>query len=79
MSLYSYSRTICVRCGLARDFENAELNWLCIPESVAKFGSIDATHVEVRGVCSRCVKEKPEKPEKNRNTYKPRGTEKSKP
>lgn len=45
---------ICVRCGLARDFESSELNSLRIPEMVAGFGSINATHVEVRGVCSDC-------------------------
>jgi Fur family peroxide stress response transcriptional regulator len=78
-NLTHHHHYICVRCGLARDFENAELNALRIPKSVAKFGSIDATHVEVRGVCSRCAKEKAEKPEKNRNAQTPRGKEKSKP
>ena len=48
---------ICVRCGLARDFESTELNALNIPDSVSEFGSIDATHVEVRGICNRCLKE----------------------
>ena len=50
---------ICVRCGLARDFESSELNNLNIPETVAGFGSIKATHVEVHGVCRDCM-DKPE-------------------
>jgi Fur family peroxide stress response transcriptional regulator len=48
---------VCVRCGLARDFESAELNALRIPDAVKKFGSVVATHVEVRGMCDSCAKE----------------------
>jgi Fur family peroxide stress response transcriptional regulator len=48
---------ICIRCGLARDFESSDLNKLRIPEAVSDFGSIDATHVEVHGVCHRCLNE----------------------
>ncbi|MBN2575085.1 MAG: transcriptional repressor, partial [Deltaproteobacteria bacterium] len=44
---------VCVRCGLARDFESADLDALRIPKSVRELGSIASTHVEVRGVCSR--------------------------
>ena len=45
---------ICIRCGLARDFESAECNALRIPAAAKEFGSVLATHVEVRGVCARC-------------------------
>jgi Fur family peroxide stress response transcriptional regulator len=48
---------ICVQCGLAKDFESADLNVLTIPASVKKFGSVMATHVEVRGLCTACSKE----------------------
>jgi Fur family peroxide stress response transcriptional regulator len=51
---------VCVRCGLARDFESAELNALRIPDAAKKFGSIIATHVEVRGICDSCAKKKAE-------------------
>ncbi|MCC7477807.1 transcriptional repressor [bacterium] len=57
---------ICVRCGLARDFESSELNMLHIPALVSDFGSIDATHVEVHGVCKRCLAE-PEAETKTRH------------
>ena len=56
-NLKSHHHYVCVRCGLARDFESAELNELAIPRSVSKFGSVDATQVEVRGVCSGCLQQ----------------------
>lgn len=56
-NLKPHHHYICVRCGLARDFESGELSALRIPESVSELGSIDATHVEVRGVCSRCMQQ----------------------
>ena len=69
---------VCVRCGLARDFESAELNVLRIPESVKELGSVVRTHVEVRGVCGRCAKERPDESE-NKSPKEPRGKERSKP
>ncbi|MBN1944870.1 MAG: transcriptional repressor [Bradymonadales bacterium] len=78
-NLTHHHHYVCVRCGLTRDFESAELNSLHIPESVAEFGSIDATHVEVRGVCSRCAKEQTEESERNKSAIKPRGQEKNTP
>jgi len=49
---------VCTRCGLARDFNSAELNTLRIPDSVRCLGSVVTTHIEIRGVCSRCAKTK---------------------
>jgi Fur family peroxide stress response transcriptional regulator len=46
---------VCVRCGLVSDFESADLNTLRIPEAVHELGSIAAAHVEVRGVCAKCL------------------------
>ena len=60
----------------AKQLESDELNALRIPVSVAEFGSIDATYVEVRGVCSRCAKEQTEESE-NKNPREPRGKERS--
>ena len=56
-NLAHHHHYICVRCGLARDFESTELDALSIPRTVSDFGSINTTHVEVRGICSRCQKE----------------------
>lgn len=57
-NLEHHHHYVCVRCGLTRDFESAELNTLRIPDVVKGFGRVVATHVEVRGVCKRCTKEK---------------------
>ena len=47
---------ICSRCGVTRDFESPSFNALRIPKSVSTFGSINATRVEVRGICRACNK-----------------------
>jgi Fur family transcriptional regulator, peroxide stress response regulator len=46
----------CVKCGMVRDFESAELDNLPIPDSVSCFGDITGAQVEVQGVCARCAK-----------------------
>ena len=56
-NLEHHHHYVCVQCGLAKDFESADLNVLAIPAPVKKFGSVMATHVEVRGVCAACAKE----------------------
>jgi Fur family peroxide stress response transcriptional regulator len=48
---------VCTRCGLVRDFENDDLNSLEIPDTVNQFGQVVSAHVEIRGICERCVKE----------------------
>jgi Fur family peroxide stress response transcriptional regulator len=53
---------VCVRCGLVRDFESADLNALRVPEAVKEFGSIADAHVEVRGVCAKCLAERTDDP-----------------
>jgi len=77
-NLEHHHHYVCVRCGLARDFESEDLNVLRIPESVKELGSIVGTHVEVRGVCSRCADEPAEKSD-IKEPKAPRGTERSKP
>jgi Fur family transcriptional regulator, peroxide stress response regulator len=55
-NLTPHHHYVCVQCGLARDFESAELNALRVPEAVERLGSVSGTHVEVRGVCEGCMK-----------------------
>ena len=55
-NLAHHHHYVCVQCGMAKDFESADLNALTIPASVKKFGSVMATHVEVRGLCAGCAK-----------------------
>jgi Fur family transcriptional regulator, peroxide stress response regulator len=47
---------VCLRCGLARDFESADLDALRVPHALKELGSIASSHVEVRGLCNRCTK-----------------------
>ena len=54
-NLEPHHHYVCVRCGLARDFTSAELDILRVPDIVQEFGSIVATHVEVRGICGGCA------------------------
>jgi Fur family peroxide stress response transcriptional regulator len=55
-NLTHHHHYVCVQCGLARDFESAELNALRLPEAIKRLGSVSGTHVEVRGVCESCLK-----------------------
>ncbi len=55
-NLEPHHHYICVRCGLARDFESRALDELGIPEVVRGFGSVVSRHVEVRGICEACAK-----------------------
>src|ERR1035437_4036538 len=50
---------VCVRCGLVRDFESADLNALPMPPRVEGFGSVVAFHVEVLGICDECAMQQP--------------------
>ena len=56
-NLDAHHHYVCVRCGLVRDFESAGLNALRVPAAVKQLGSVVDAHVEVRGVCTKCVRE----------------------
>jgi Fur family peroxide stress response transcriptional regulator len=74
-NLARHHHFVCVRCGLARDFESAALDALRVPESVQELGSVVGTHVEVRGVCRRCANQRTES--RTAVTKKSRGKERS--
>ena len=59
---------VCVRCGLTRDFDSAELGALRMPIALQELGRVITTQVEVRGICSRCAAtdDKTVKPQKAR-------------
>ena len=48
---------VCTRCGMTRDFECAELDEIRIPDAAKKFGHVEAAHVDIRGICKRCLEE----------------------
>ncbi len=46
----------CTRCGMARDFYSRDFDELRPPAEVSSMGSVEAAHVELRGLCLRCRK-----------------------
>jgi Fur family peroxide stress response transcriptional regulator len=54
-NLEPHHHYVCMQCGLARDFTSTEFDDLRVPDILQEFGSIVATHVEVRGVCGGCA------------------------
>jgi Fur family transcriptional regulator, peroxide stress response regulator len=59
-NLTHHHHYVCMKCGLARDFESQQLNGLRLPDAVKQIGSVVATHVEVRGFCETCSKKNAE-------------------
>ena len=45
---------VCTRCGMASDFYSQEFDKLRPPAEVDSIGTVEATHVELRGLCLRC-------------------------
>lgn len=54
-NLESHHHFVCRQCGFTRDFYSDALDNLSLPDSAGALGEIEATHVEVRGVCRECV------------------------
>jgi len=54
-NLNSHHHFVCGQCGFTRDFYSNDLDNIRLPGSVGSFGEIEATHVEVQGVCQECV------------------------
>lgn len=55
-NLSRHHHFVCTRCGFTRDFYSVDLNNLRLPESVCMFGNVEATLVEVKGICQKCTK-----------------------
>lgn len=54
-NLSRHHHFVCTRCGFTRDFYSDDLNNLKLPGSVGTLGSVEATLVEVKGVCRECI------------------------
>ncbi len=54
-NLNSHHHFICGQCGFTRDFFSNDLDNISLPDSVGSFGEIETMHVEVRGICRKCV------------------------
>ena len=73
-NLEQHHHYVCVRCGLVRDFVSAGLNALRVPEAVKALGSVAAAHVEVRGVCTKCLAQSADEPSGNRKNTSARSS-----
>jgi Fur family peroxide stress response transcriptional regulator len=64
---------VCVRCGLARDFEfeSTEVHAVPLPDAVKDLGSILSTHIEIWGICKGCTK-KPVQTIRSKTTVNPK-------
>lgn len=51
---------VCVQCGLVSDFYSDELNHFPPPRDVRAMGAVESVHVEMRGVCRACRKQRRE-------------------
>lgn len=54
-NLNRHHHFVCGKCGFTRDFYSNDLDNIRLPDSVGSFGEIEATYIEVRGVCRECV------------------------
>jgi Fur family peroxide stress response transcriptional regulator len=65
-NLRRHHHFVCHRCGLTRDFYSNMFDELRLPQSVKAIGSIETTHVEVRGVCKKCATKEETRSRKNK-------------
>ena len=57
-NIRSHHHFVCTHCGMARDFYSQDFDASKVPDTVKALGSVERTHVEFRGLCSRCSKKK---------------------
>jgi len=46
---------VCKTCGLVKDFLSKRLDRFRAPREVRSWGDVHSSHIEVRGVCSKCL------------------------
>jgi Fur family peroxide stress response transcriptional regulator len=47
---------VCLRCKRVEDFYWPDFDGLALPQDVKKLGEVQSPHVEVRGICSACLR-----------------------
>ncbi len=70
-NLRQHHHFVCLRCGLARDFENHAFDALRVPSGAKEYGDVVATRVELRGLCRSCSR-KPARGTRPKGNQKPR-------
>jgi Fur family transcriptional regulator, peroxide stress response regulator len=51
-----HNHFVCNECGLMRDFYSNEFDQLKIPKEVKNFGNGETVHIEIKGICTECLK-----------------------
>ena len=54
----SHHHFVCRQCGMICDFHSQELDGVQIPEAIRDLGQGEKIHIEVRGLCRDCLKDK---------------------
>ena len=54
-NLNHHHHFMCIHCGLALDFCSEEYDKLTVPDAIRSVGYVEATQVEVKGVCLECA------------------------
>jgi Fur family peroxide stress response transcriptional regulator len=49
---------VCTECGCVHDFYSETLDELPIPKAVSTLGRVESSHVQLRGICSACARDK---------------------
>ncbi len=47
---------VCAQCGLICDVHSEKLDAFPPPAEVSEIGNVDSVHVEMRGVCEKCMR-----------------------
>lgn len=54
-NLDQHHHFVCGQCGLVRDFYSQQLDRFVVPPDVEEWGTVNSVHLQLRGVCSRCL------------------------
>ena len=47
---------VCSACGMIRDFSSDGVDRLRVPDEVQSWGEIEGRHLQIRGVCRQCLR-----------------------
>lgn len=57
-NLKPHHHFICVECGFTRDVPDEPIDHLPVPSAAKKYGAVDCSRIEFRGLCHACLKKK---------------------
>lgn len=55
-NLQPHHHYVCVQCGETTDVDPLDLDQLKLTEHMSALGTIESTHLEIRGICVKCAK-----------------------